>query len=66
MRLAFNLKHSKRIVLTSDETKAFLKKVNYIRLLKIVNSKKGTLDNSFQVKDKEVKTKDISSIEMIL
>lgn len=66
MRLAFNFKNSKRIVLTSDESKLFLKKVNYIKLLKTVTSKKSDLDGTFTVREKEVKTKDLSSVEMIL
>lgn len=66
MRLAFNFKSSKRIVLTSEETTVFLKKVNYIKVLKIVTSKKREMDSSFIVKEKKIKTKDLSSIEMIL
>ncbi|GAA0177190.1 hypothetical protein SH2C18_04610 [Clostridium sediminicola] len=66
MRLAFNFKNSKRIVLTKDETKTFIKKINYLKLLKVANSKKESVGGKFTVRGKDIKMEELASIEMIL
>ena len=66
MRLAFNFKNGKKIILTEDETSKFLKRLNYLKLLKLVTSSKNNNSGTFMVKEKEVNSEELSSIEMHL
>jgi hypothetical protein len=66
MKLAFNFKNGKKIILTEEETSRFLKRLNYLKLLKLVTSSKGNSSGTFMVKNKEIKSEELSSIEMHL
>ncbi len=66
MFLRFNLKGQKEISLTEAETKIFLKKLNYLKLLKLLNSKQTSVKGNFKVKETTIDAKEINSIEIIL
>jgi hypothetical protein len=66
MKLAFNFKNGKKIILTEEETSRFLRRLNYLKLLKLVTSSKGDSSGTFMVKNKEIKSEELSSIEMHL
>ncbi|WP_461204385.1 hypothetical protein [Clostridium sp. DL1XJH146] len=66
MYLRFNLKCQKSVSLSEDETKIFIKKLNYLKLLKLLNSKEKSYEGKFIVNDKIIDAQEINSIEIIL
>lgn len=65
MRIGINYKNGKKEVLNESDTKDVIKSVNYLKLIKFLLGSKSMSEKTIKILDKEVKTEELKSIEII-
>jgi hypothetical protein len=66
MRLSFKFKNGDNFVLSEEETRSVFKTLNYFRVLSYITIPTGLSNKSIKVLDREIKAKDLKSVEVLI
>lgn len=66
MRLSFKFKNGDNYLLTEEETRSVFKTLNYFKMLSYITIPAGFSNKSIKVLDREIKAKDLKSVEVLI
>lgn len=66
MRLSFKFKNGDNFILSEEETKSVFRQINYFKVLSSITISSGFTNSSIKVLNREIRAKDLKSVEVFI
>jgi hypothetical protein len=66
MRLSFKFKNGDNFILSEEETRSVFKQINYFKVLSSITISAGFSNRSIKIMDREIRPKDLKSVEVFI